>query len=48
MIVATFGLIAGLTSISLNEEICAETAKNNSVLIAKTEQEKNILKYLIT
>lgn len=37
------GLIVGLTFISLNEEIFAETAKNNTVVIANTEQEKKHL-----
>ena len=42
-IIVTMGLIAGLTCISLNQEIFAETAKNNTVVIANTEQEKKHL-----
>ncbi|NOJ28812.1 MAG: hypothetical protein DA328_01430 [Nitrososphaeraceae archaeon] len=44
IILVTFGLIAGLTSSILNEEIFAEAAKNNTVVIANTEQEKKHLK----
>lgn len=40
IILVTFGLIAGLTSSILNEEIFAEAAKNNTIVIANTEQEK--------